>query len=233
MLIFSTKIHVSSRFAVTPCVISTIAKLRYRFWKEPNRTTHISAVAKWEIWFRENQIMFFFLVLQSVPMTAFSPLSVIMTDQRALLSDSLACFVCCKAILTEQEAKYQMKKKNVTSHVQIARRVGLKGAIHTQGYIPEKKLSDVLVRIPLRPKPTRGLGFTVPTWLHGFSNRIFIWGFPPTSKTEHSFITFSSHVSSSFMSYSDIDTYGEFLVSLPERYHNNWYNLHAFHFFSP
>ena len=45
---------VSSRFAVTPCVISTIAKLRYRFWKEPNRTTCISTVAKWEIWFREN-----------------------------------------------------------------------------------------------------------------------------------------------------------------------------------
>ena len=45
---------VSSRFAVTPCVISTIAKLRYRFWKEPNRTTRISTVAKWEIWFREN-----------------------------------------------------------------------------------------------------------------------------------------------------------------------------------
>ena len=43
-----------SRFAVTPCVISTIAKLRYRFWKEPNRTTRISTVAKWEIWFREN-----------------------------------------------------------------------------------------------------------------------------------------------------------------------------------
>ena len=45
---------VSSRFAVTPCVVSTIAKLRYRFWKEPNRTTHISTAAKWEIWFREN-----------------------------------------------------------------------------------------------------------------------------------------------------------------------------------
>ena len=29
--------------------ISTIAKLRYRFWKEPNRTTRISTVAKWEI----------------------------------------------------------------------------------------------------------------------------------------------------------------------------------------
>ena len=38
---------ISSRFAVTPCVISTIAKLRYRFWKEPNRTTRISTVAKW------------------------------------------------------------------------------------------------------------------------------------------------------------------------------------------
>ena len=37
---------VSSRFAVTPCVISTIAKLRYRFSKEPNRTTRISTVAK-------------------------------------------------------------------------------------------------------------------------------------------------------------------------------------------
>ena len=46
--------QLSSRFAVTPCVISTIAKLRYRFWKEPNRTTRISTVAKWEIWFREN-----------------------------------------------------------------------------------------------------------------------------------------------------------------------------------
>ena len=45
---------VSSRFAVTPCVISTIAKLRYRFWKEPNRTTRIPTVAKWELWFREN-----------------------------------------------------------------------------------------------------------------------------------------------------------------------------------
>ena len=45
---------VSSRFAVTPCIISTIAKLRYRFWKEPHRTTRISTVAKWEIWFREN-----------------------------------------------------------------------------------------------------------------------------------------------------------------------------------
>ena len=35
-------------------VISTIAKLRYKFWKEPNRTTRISTIAKWEIWFREN-----------------------------------------------------------------------------------------------------------------------------------------------------------------------------------
>ena len=33
---------VSSRFTVTPCVILTIAKLRYRFWKEPNRTTRDS-----------------------------------------------------------------------------------------------------------------------------------------------------------------------------------------------
>ena len=47
-------LNISSRFAVTPCVISTIAKLRYRFWKEPNRTTRIPTVAKWEIWFREN-----------------------------------------------------------------------------------------------------------------------------------------------------------------------------------
>ena len=52
--IFVNMYSVSSRFAVTPCVISSIAKLRYRFWKEPNRTTRISTVAKWEIWFREN-----------------------------------------------------------------------------------------------------------------------------------------------------------------------------------
>ena len=52
--IMLTTLKLSSRFAVTPCVISTIAKLRYRFWKEPNRTTRRSTVAKWEIWFREN-----------------------------------------------------------------------------------------------------------------------------------------------------------------------------------
>ena len=58
---------VSSRFAVTPCVISTIAKLRYRFWKEPNRTTRISTVAKWEIWFRENHGDFTGSSLRSSP----------------------------------------------------------------------------------------------------------------------------------------------------------------------
>ena len=51
-LLENLNMKISSRFAVTPCVISTIAKLRYRFWKEPNRTTRISTVAKWEIWFR-------------------------------------------------------------------------------------------------------------------------------------------------------------------------------------
>ena len=39
--------YLSSRFAVTPCVISTFAKLRYRFWKEPNRTTRISTYRIW------------------------------------------------------------------------------------------------------------------------------------------------------------------------------------------
>ena len=35
--------------------ISTIVKLRYRFWKEPYRTTRISTVANWDYGSRENQ----------------------------------------------------------------------------------------------------------------------------------------------------------------------------------
>ena len=64
---------VSSRFAVTPCVISTIAKLRYRFWKEPNRTTRISTVAKWEIWFRENHGDFTLSLLNCFGLLANQP----------------------------------------------------------------------------------------------------------------------------------------------------------------
>ena len=63
-----------SRFAVTPCVISTVAKLRYRFWKEPNRTTRISTVAKWEIWFRENHGDFTGTSLGLIPISTMQSL---------------------------------------------------------------------------------------------------------------------------------------------------------------
>ena len=51
----TSKHHVLTPCANTMCFISTIAKLMYRFWKEPYRTTRISTVTKWDYGSRENQ----------------------------------------------------------------------------------------------------------------------------------------------------------------------------------